>query len=361
MASFKAIYFDGNSSIAHNVEVIISPTYLEIIFLDNNSNPLLWKIAEFKNEAHTNKKYVRLLYGEYPSQILEIENDDIHLLQDSIGLNKLTKPTLYTRLTAKKTNIFLLFIAFIFISAGTYFYILPRLTMPIVNSISKLREIQLGNILYKSILSDKTIDSNKTILVNNFWKEMHYSSIYPVKITVIKNDEINAFALPGGNIFIYDSILATMKNYNELAALLSHEYVHIKNRHSLKSIVSAYSSMILIQLSLGNTNSTITSIFQNANTFTSLKYSRKLEKEADEQGMQLMYEHQIAPIGMYQLFKKLEESEKVNGVGNIPEFLNNHPIIKDRLLYSKQYANKYKTTAENKILEELFISIKHSN
>ena len=332
MASFNAIYFDGNTSVAHNVEVIISPTYLEIIYLDSNSNSVLWKIAEIKNEKQTNKKYVRLLYGEYPSQILEIENDDIHLLQDSIGLRKLTKPTLYTKLSTNKVNILLLFIAFIIISTGTYFLILPRLTIPIVNSISKEREIQFGNMLSNTILNDEKIDSNKSILVNNFWQEMNYQTSYPVKITVLKNNEINAFALPGGNIFIYDSILATMKNYEELAALLSHEYVHIKNRHSLKSIVSAYSSMILIQLSLGNTNSTITSIFQNANTFTSLKYSRKLEKEADEQGMQLMYEHQIAPIGMYQLFKKLEESEKANGVGNIPEFLNNHPIIKDRLL-----------------------------
>jgi predicted Zn-dependent protease len=229
--------------------------------------------------------------------------------------------------------------------------------MPIVDRISPKREIQLGQLIFNSIIKDEKIDSTKSIIVNNFWKEMHFETSYPIKITVVKNKDINAFALPGGNIVIYDSILSTMTSYEELAALLSHEYIHVRNRHSMQSIVSAYSSLIIIELFLGNTNNTIQSIFQNANAFVSLKYSRNLEKEADNQGMELMYSHQIAPIGMHELFKKLEDSDSDSN--NIPEFLNNHPIIKDRLSYSKKYASTHTVKENNKALIELFSSIKN--
>jgi len=357
-SSFYAIYYDGNTSIAHKVEVIVTPTYLEINFTEKEDTAVLWKIGDIQKETQTNKNYLRLLYGEFPSQILEVDIDDIKLLQEILPLSRLTSTSLYTKLTNSKRYILLLFLIFIAISVVSYFFVLPRLVSPIVSQISPEHEIQLGNTLYKSIMEDEVVDSSKTVLLNKFWKSMNYKTNYPVKITVTESEEVNAFALPGGNIVIYDSILGTMRTAEELAALLSHEYVHVQNRHSLQSMVSAYSGIILIQLIMGNMNANLNAVFQNAHTFAFLKYSRKLEKEADEKGMQLMFEHKIEPIGMYQLFKKLEESEKENKFGDMPEFLNNHPVIRNRLSYSKKYANSHQTNEKDQTLEELFILIK---
>lgn len=360
VSSIQAKYYDGNTSIAHSVTVVLSPAFLEINFIDSNHPKVLWKASAITADAQLNQSTIQLFYGEFPSQILELENsaEVVAVLQNHTNLKSVTKKSFYVSLIKNKRNIFFLFLSLIGISLAIYFLILPRLSPIIVNQISMTHEIQLGSTVYKSMLADETIDSKKTILVNEYWKEMNYSSPYPVKITVIENDDINAFALPGGNIVIFDSILKTMKHHEQLAALLSHEFIHIKNRHSLNSLVSAYAGVLFIELLFGNSSSTFNSIFQNAHTFSTLKYSRKLEEEADLEGMSLMYNNRIAPIGMYQLFQTLYKSEKEYGIDKIPEFLTNHPIIKNRLSYSKLYAEKHSVQEKNEVLEKIFIEIK---
>ena len=87
--------------------------------------------------------------------------------------------------------------------------------------------------MYQSMMQGETIDKERTKLLQEFARSMQLSNNYPIKLTVVKNKEVNAYAIPGGNIVVYSGILKAMRSPDELAALLGHETAHINERHSL--------------------------------------------------------------------------------------------------------------------------------
>ncbi len=147
---------------------------------------------------------------------------------------------------------------------------------------------------------------------------------------VIESKDINAFALPGGPIFIYSALLDKLKTEDELAGILGHELTHIRHQHW----ASAYADNtkrqlgLLAVLVLIKANDSIQSLAGAADTvFGSLPYSRKQESEADSVGYDLMVEAGYNPQGMADVFTLLG---KLTGNGG-PEFLKDHPDNANRV------------------------------
>lgn len=84
--------------------------------------------------------------------------------------------------------------------------------------------------------------------------------------------------LPGGNIIVYDKILAGMDNYDQLAALLSNEFTHVQNKHTTKSLFRQMGNSVLLNVIVGNTNAISKTIISNAGNLKSLSYSHSLKK-----------------------------------------------------------------------------------
>ena len=102
---------------------------------------------------------------------------------------------------------------------------------------------------------------------------MDVPTAYRIRITVVNDNVVNAFALPGGRIVVYTALLKQIKSYPELAALLSHEFTHINNKHSTKSIFRRLGSKVFIGLLFGRFG-TVTSVLVNhADNLKSLTYS----------------------------------------------------------------------------------------
>jgi predicted Zn-dependent protease len=147
---------------------------------------------------------------------------------------------------------------------------------------------------------------------------------------VIKGEITNAFALPGGRIVVYTGILDKIKSYPELAALLSHEFTHINNKHTTKSLFRRLGSKVFLGLLFGRVSAVTGVVVDNADNLRSLKYSRRLEKEADIEGLNLLLKRQIDPAGFEQLFIHLKDSAPTNA---LPEFLGSHPDVNKRIRY----------------------------
>src|SRR6185436_227356 len=111
---------------------------------------------------------------------------------------------------------------------------------------------------------------------------------YPIRLHVVESDDINAFAMPGGKIFINTGILEKMDSYEELVALLGHEITHVTGRHSLKSICSNAAGSIVLSMMFGGMGGMASGLVSQINEFKNLDYSRDLETEADTEGLQLM-------------------------------------------------------------------------
>jgi len=236
-----------------------------------------------------------------------------------------------------------------------YFLIVPWLSEKLASTVSTKTEEQFGDAVYDALSLSQQQDQEATALVNEFFKEMKVVTGNNVRITVVNGDVVNAFALPGGNIVVYSALLKELKTYPELSALLSHEFTHVNNRHSTKSIFRQLGSRIFLSLLFGKFGNVTAILADQADKFKSLKYSRKLEKEADIEGLSLLKERKIDPAGFVVLFQHL----KAAGPGSaMPEFFESHPDIDKRIDYIRE-ASKNSLVEDNPALRAIFEKIKH--
>ena len=178
---------------------------------------------------------------------------------------------------------------------------------------------------YVQQLSQKLV---RTIPQQNSW---------PYQFHVIQQKEINAFALPGGPIFINLGTITAADNEAELAGVIAHEMSHVYLQHSAKAAGSqSWQQGIAAVLGGIMPNSTLGSIarmgIQLGGGLMSLKYSRKDEAQADATGAIIMYKAGYNPQAMAEFFQKLEQK----GGGNPPQLLSDHPNPGNRVAAVRQ-------------------------
>jgi Zn-dependent protease with chaperone function len=233
-----------------------------------------------------------------------------------------------------------------------YLWLMPLLGERMAKGFAKEKEIGMGEQMYQAVLQHYTVDPRKTVILNDFYKQLHYETGYPVKITVVESNEVNAFAIPGG----HNSILDNMKSPDELAALLGHEASHIALRHSLRGIFRDLARQMFLSLIVGSESGIASVVVDNANALKQLQYSRSLETEADNNGLQLMAKNNINVQGMLRLMTMLQK-ESSGGVEPSP-FLSTHPVVKDRIRnIETQIQQLPAVTTSNENLRQLFHSI----
>jgi Zn-dependent protease with chaperone function len=235
-----------------------------------------------------------------------------------------------------------------------YFLIFPWLSEKLASTVSIKTEEEFGSAVYDALSIASTENKEATVLLNDFFSEMKVQTDYNVKITVVNGDVVNAFALPGGNIVVYSALLNELKSYPELAALLSHEFIHVNNRHSTKSVFRQIGSKIFFALLFGKFGSVTSVLVDQADRFKSLKYTRSLEKEADMEGLNILKERKIDTEGFIKLFEHLKASAPSSA---LPELLGSHPDIDKRIGYIRD-ASVNNSVEENTALKTIFEKLK---
>ena len=144
---------------------------------------------------------------------------------------------------------------------------------------------------------------------------------------------INAFALPGGQIFITKGLLDKMTNEAQLAGVLGHETGHVICRHSAQQMAktelgSRLTTAVGVGASDRNGGNTAYLAAMMANQMLQLRYSRHDESEADAYGLRYMAEAGYDPSAMLDVMRILKESSKGD---RQPEFLATHPLPETRL------------------------------
>jgi predicted Zn-dependent protease len=157
---------------------------------------------------------------------------------------------------------------------------------------------------------------------------------------VLDNNEINAFACPGGFIYIYKGLMKTMDNEAQLAAVLAHEVGHVVARHSMKRLQAIYGYSILMEVALGGKMSqTARQLVDAATGVILLGYGRENEYEADEFGILYAKKAGYNPRGMIQLFEKFKQLEG-QPPSTFEKLLSSHPPASDRIRNGNKEINK---------------------
>ena len=147
---------------------------------------------------------------------------------------------------------------------------------------------------------------------------------------VINQNQVNAFALPGGYIYAYTELMKAAGDEAELAAVLAHEVAHVAARHATERLTSQYGYQFLAGLLLGqNPNAAAKVVADLAATGGFLKYSRNAEHEADQLGAKYLYAAGYDPQAMVDFLAKLKALE-TNEPSKFETWLRTHPPASDR-------------------------------
>ncbi|UYQ93224.1 M48 family metallopeptidase [Chitinophaga horti] len=326
MYTYTGVYHYEQNAAPEQAAVTFANNKLEIGLKDEHGNPrnVFWFWEKISVENITGD-HCWLSYDGFPKQTLEVISMDFAVEVEKRRA-KFGKPA-----TANKTISALVIMGAIVLALGValYFWIVPWLAGRAAMSVPVSYEESLGDKAYQSLIGQYTVLPEKTKLANDFFKELKIPSAYKIRITVVKQDQLNAFAIPGGNIIVYDKLIKQMKGPGELAALLSHEFSHVELRHTTKTMFRSMGSYVMLSLVFGDLTGVGAVVVENAHSLKTLQYSRSLEREADLNGLKLLDARHIGGDGFVGLFKTLK-----NESGVAPsEWMSSHPDLDNRVKY----------------------------
>jgi Zn-dependent protease with chaperone function len=185
------------------------------------------------------------------------------------------------------------------------------------------------------VLNDTRVNGYLTRMISRLAAQTP-GTRYPYTIKAINTTEINAFALPGGPMYVNRGLVTAARSEAELAGVLAHEMSHVVLRHGTEQASKAYlgqAGLSLLGGLVGKRGSTSSQIINAVGGFglnaAFLKFSRADEYEADALGAELMAKAGYDPVAMATMFAMLR-TEQGRDPGKLEQFFSSHPPPADR-------------------------------
>lgn len=153
----------------------------------------------------------------------------------------------------------------------------------------------------------------------------------PFHFYVVDDPSVNAFAIPGGHVYVNRGLLAQADRVNMLAGVMAHEISHVVARHVIKQAEQQQTIGVIGSILLGqNPNALAVLVANIAAGGAMARFSRADEKQADDMGLDLMASAGYDPHGMLDMFQKLLALDR-GGNSGVAKFFSDHPGTTDRI------------------------------
>lgn len=403
MSKIEAVYYNGISSKSHPVQLDLNEKEIKINgleLMDEKNFETQWQIDQLEDIDFSSSDTVHLKYGEFPFQTLII-ND----LNDVLFFRKiypeLGRKNIYRSVLSGNIYkmIAICFTALILIGALYLFMVAPFIAEKAAGLIPQKAEIKLGEKMTEHLFATMDFDEEKSETLTAFFESTGFKSSYPIKLYVEESSMVNAFAVPGGQIVVFQGIIDQMDTWEELAGLLGHELAHVEEQHSLKGMCRNLSTYFVFSAMTGDVSGVSAVLLEKCLMLKDLSNSRSAEREADQIGFEYLLDQNINPKGMVDLFKgmhgaDLDIEEVINssidslgqdlnsisdstsmdkgvlsnsnkeklkrGTNKLAKMLSTHPATDERIDYLNQALQKYedKEFPKNLVAQELFEQLK---
>lgn len=181
-------------------------------------------------------------------------------------------------------------------------------------------EYQIENNTDLQIVEDAYLDSIMRLISNRLVLAID-EPLFNYEFYLIASDEVNAFTIPGGRIFVFSGLLNEADNPEEVAAVLAHEIGHAQERHVMNKLAKEIGLSVI----LSDDGFVLGQISKNLG---SSKFDRIQEKKADDFGLELMENAGIDPRHFGSFMMKMRELEKVDS--ELFEIVSSHPASEKR-------------------------------
>ncbi len=160
---------------------------------------------------------------------------------------------------------------------------------------------------------------------------------FAYRFFVVRDANLNAFAVPGGYVYVHSGLVLGVASEAELAGVLAHELVHVAAHHAVrqqeKTALINYGTLLGVFLSLVHPALGASAVA--AGTAAQLKYQREFEQEADSVGIGLMAPAGFDPAGMPTFLRRVLREQRLNPA-NVPPYFLSHPLTEDRVATLEQ-------------------------
>jgi Zn-dependent protease with chaperone function len=350
---FTGAYFDGLSAKKQAVTVRLSPRQMTLTLHDGQT--LVWDYADLRRPfASTgNKAPFQLERNEAGPKDPRLESLTVDDKTFLANLNEISAIPLHSSLKlAKGSRHVALVLAVLVIPLflyGLWKVVIPQLSDRVAMQVPVSWEEKLGQTVLEGLpdaLSPRPDQAKEKALhaIVDRLLQTGPNQPYEIRVYISPFEMVNAVALPGGPVIVFQGLLDLAESPEELAGVLAHEIQHVLLRHSTRGIIRALTSQILLSLMVGDMNGSMDMMLNVAGELDGLSHSRKMELEADRLGMELILTAGIDPNGMVRMFEKLGEQEKLLIQGDKAtetgpeedssswtEYLSTHPAGWDRV------------------------------
>ena len=357
---FAGSLFDGRSSQKHLVDVELTPQ--EIILKAPGDKPIRWAYPQLRWAADTSPFHIEhCAEGDEGLETLVVDDPDFYRSVLEIAPKSFSSRENESKFNWKLYSVgilVLIFSAYVFIKTVPSF-----LADQMVEKIPIEWEVTVGQSILKMLPVVQKPDQEVIKVLQDtvdFLKQSLPGNPYDLKVYILPVEQVNALALPGGPIVIFEGLIDKAESPEELAGVLAHEIQHILLRHSTRGILRNLAKSMLVTLFLGDVNSVMEGIVQLAGQLETLGLSREMEAEADQKGMELILAANIDPHGMIRIFKKLMQEDfsqkklpkgkPVSEENDLSSYFSTHPSSQNRLARLEKQMRSH----ENRIWTPLF-------
>ncbi len=328
---WEGYYLDGQTAARRRATIRLMRSGLQVAVEDGPS--VFWSYAES-----------RLTQGAFEGQQARLErpgeSPEALVVDDAAFLGALRQlaPELAGPLSGRSRRrvrtqvVVLAAIGAIAVGAGLYLWGIPMLATAVVPLIPVAWEERLGREVIQELAPPgkrcqdpsgaQAIDEIVVALTRSLDRRP-----YTIRVVVVNDHAVNAFAVPGGSVLILRGLLERTRSAEELAGVLAHEIQHVLRRHATRMLVEHASVGILVGALSGDTTG-LGHALQAARVLGTLRYSREAEEEADRQGIELLLRAGIDPHGMITFFETLERQEPEAAAALT--YLSTHPSTRER-------------------------------
>jgi predicted Zn-dependent protease len=276
----------------------------------------------------------RLIFFEHPSvPDTSIYTSDRKVL-DAPALAGHAPQTRRIRSASRRRSMILLTMLLVMIGAIAGLFPLRKpLVAAAANRVPPKLERTLGDAAMRQILLTSKVETNPAVtepmqkILDEVKRGVGPTS-YEFRLVIIRDETVNAFALPGGQLALHTGLIEKARSADEIAGVLAHEVAHVTERHSLRQLISTIGLFTIVQFVLGDVSSILVAAAEGGADLLVLRFSREAEEEADERGVSYLMKAGIDPRGMATFFDTLKEEE--GAAGAIPAFLSTHPATEER-------------------------------
>ena len=197
------------------------------------------------------------------------------------------------------------------------------------------QEIQLGNEFEQQIAKEMTLVSDPQVVSyvrkvgNRVAAGAPLGEIQP-EFFVVQNDEINAFAVPGGAVYVQTGLIKAAADEAELAGVMAHELGHVVHRHGAKQVSRQTGLQMIEQVLVGEGGQAAQLASSLLKQGVLFDYSREDERQADQVAVTTLYKAGYDPMGVRDFFNKLLETYGDNQ-SVVGSFFASHPPTSERV------------------------------